>query len=172
MNLINKLNKYEVKELLSKNWLTHDAMWYGNSMIELGPEMANKLNKKAARLMAIIEIKRIMKLMGKPKDVTIKTFDELTEILETAFLTVKTSFLTFDFSFPEKNVLRGCFTECFAHDGVKKYGIIDNYECGIVERVKGWLESLGVTYKMTPDFKGCLMHQNGICEIYFLFELD
>ena len=80
--------------------------------------------------------------------------------------------MKFDFSFPEKNVLRGRFNECFAYDGVNKFGMIDNYECGIVERVKGWLESLGVTYNMTPNFKGCLMHQNGKCEIDFHFELE
>ena len=144
MDLMKKLNKNDVKELFSKNWLTHDAMWYGSCMQELGPEKANQLNKTAVQLMATIEIKRIMKLMDKPKGVTIKTFRELAEIIETAFRLVQTSFLTFDFSFPEKNVLRGRFNECFAHDGVKRYGMIDDYECGIVERVKGWLNSLGI----------------------------
>ncbi len=172
MDLINKLNKDDVKELFSKNWLTHDAMWYGSCMQELGPEKANKLNKKAIRLMAAIEIKRIMKLMDKPKDVTINTFHEFAEIIETAFLLIQTSFLTFDFSFPEKNSLYGRFNECYAYDGVKKLGMIANYECGIVERVKGWLDGLGVTYNMIPDFRGCLMHQNGICEMYFRFDLD
>ena len=138
----------------------------------MGPEKANQLNKRAVRLMAAIEIKRVMKLMDKPKGVTIKTFDELAEIIETAFRLVQTSFLTFDFSFPEKNFLRGQFNECFAHDGVEKFGMIADYECGIVERVKGWLDSLGVTYIMIPDFTGCLMHQNGICEVDFRFDLD
>jgi hypothetical protein len=172
MDLMKKLNRDDVKELFSKNWLTHDAMWYGSCMQELGPEKANQLNKRAVRLMAAIEIKRVMKLMDKPKGVTIKTFDELAEIIETAFRLVQTSFLTFDFSFPEKNLLRGRFNECFAHDGVEKFGMIADYECGIVERVKGWLDSLGVTYKMIPDFTGCLMHQNGICEVDFRFDLD
>ena len=172
MDLISKLNKEDVKELFSKNWMTHDAMWYGNCMHELGPEQANQLNKKAVRLMAAIEIKRIMKLMGKPKDVNIKNFDELAEIIETAFQVVQTNFMKFDFNFPEKNVLHGQFYECFAHDGVKKFGMIDNYECGILERVKGWIESLGVKYKMAPEFTGCLMHQTGSCEVDFYFELD
>ena len=172
MDLMKKLDKNEVKELFSKNWLTHDAMWYGSCMQELGPEKANQLNKTAVQLMATIEIKRIVKLMDKPKGVTIKTFRELAEIIGTAFQLVQPGFLTFDFSFPEKNLLRGQFNECFAHDGVKRYGMIEDYECGIVERVKGWLNSLGVKYEMTPDFTGCLMHQNGICEIDFCFDLD
>ena len=172
MDLMKKLNRDDVKELFSKNWLTHDAMWYGSCMQELGPERANQLNRRAVRLMAAIEIKRVMKLMDKPKGVTIKTFDELAEIIETAFRLVQTSFLTFDFSFPEKNLLRGRFNECFAHDGAEKFGMIADYECGIVERVKGWLDSIGVTYNMIPDFTGCLMYQNGTCEVNFRFDLD
>jgi len=172
MDLMKKLNGNDVKELFSKNWLTHDAMWYGNCMQELGPEKANQLNKTAVRLMAGIEIKRVMKLMDMPKQSTIDTFDELSEIIGTAFQLVQTSFLTFDFSFPEKNLLRGQFSECFAHDGVEKFGMIDNYECGIVERVKGWMDGIGVTYKMTPNFKGCLMHQYGKCVVNFVFDLN
>lgn len=57
MDLMNNLNKNDVKELFSKNWMTHDAMWYGSCMQELGPEKANQLNKTAVRLMATIEIR-------------------------------------------------------------------------------------------------------------------
>jgi len=172
MDLMKKLDSNDVKEIFSKNWLTHDAMWYGSCMQELGPEMANKLNKTAVRLMAGIEIKRILKLMGKPKEFSVETFNELADIIDTAFRLVQTSFLTFDFSFPEKNLLRGCFNECFAYEGVKKFGLIENYECGIVERVKGWADGLGVPYTMTPDFKGCLMHQKGECIVDVHFNLD
>jgi len=85
MDLINKLSKADVKELFSKNWMTHDAMWYGNCMHELGPEQTNRLNKSAVCLMAAIEIKRIVKLMGKPKDFQVQNLDELAEIIATAF---------------------------------------------------------------------------------------
>jgi hypothetical protein len=172
MDLMKKLNRDDVKELFSKNWLTHDAMWYGSCILELGPDKANQLNKQAVRLMAAIEIKRVMKLMNKPKGVAINNFHDLVEIIETALQLIQTNFLTFNFSFPEKNLLRGQFDECFAHDGVKKYGKISDYECGIVERVKGWLESLGVTYTMIPDFTGCLMYQNGKCEMDFRFDFN
>ena len=172
MDLMQKLNRNEVKELFSKNWLTHDAMWYGSCIEELGSEKANQLNKQAVRLMAAIEIKRVLKLMNKPIGVTIDNFNELVEIIETAFRLVQTSFMTFDFSFPAKNLLRGQFNECFAYNGVKKYGMIANYDCGIVERVKGWLDGLSVAHNMIPEFKGCLMYQNGNCEVDFRFDLD
>ena len=171
MDLVRKLSKNEVKELFSKNWMTHDAMWYGSCMQTLGPEQANKLNQSAVRLMAAIEIKRITQLMGKPKGFQVESLAELAEIITTAFQLVQTDFMKFDFSFPEKNVLRGKFHACFAYDGVKRFGMVDQYECGIIERVKGWVEALGATYTMTPEFTGCLMHQTGKCEVDLRLEL-
>jgi hypothetical protein len=107
VDLISILSKEDIKELVSKNWLTHDAMWYGNCMYELGPEQANQLNKSAVRLMAAIEIKRIMKLMGKSKNITVQSFDELADIIETAFQVVQTNFMKFDFSFQKKTCCMG-----------------------------------------------------------------
>ena len=171
MDLQQALRKDDVTELFSKNWRTHDAMWYGSCVQELGPDKANQLNKGAVRLMAGIEIKRILKLMGKPKGYVENNFEDLAEIIQTAFDLVQTSFMKFDFSFPEKNLLRGQFNYCFAYEGVKKFGLIDSYDCGIVDRVKGWVDALGVKYEAT-EFSGCLMHQHGQCVVDIRFDFD
>ncbi len=102
MDLMKKRKKGEVKELFSKNWMTHDAMWYGSCMQALGPNRANQLNKGAVRLMAGIEIKRILKLMGRPRGYALNDFGDLTEIIKTAFHLVQTSFMKFDSLFPKK----------------------------------------------------------------------
>ena len=49
--------------------------------------------------------------------------------------------------------------------------MIKTYECGILERVKGWLDAIAVDYPMTPEFSGCPMHQRGSCEVAFHFSL-
>ena len=172
MDLMEKLDKKEIREFFSKNWMTHDAMWYGHLMQESGADKTNKMNKSAAKAMAGVEIKRIMKLMGKPKDTVVTTYEELKEIIDTTYKLILPKFMKMHYSFPEKNVFRGGFHECFAHDGVSQFGMIDVYQCGIVKRVEGWLEGLGVKYDMTPEFTGCLMRQNGECEIEFRFYLD
>lgn len=172
MDLISRLSKDEVKELFSKNWMTHDAMWYGICVNALGPETANRMNKKAVRLMAAFEIKRILNLMGKPRDVMIHGFDELAEILGTALHTVLADFMKFDFSFPQKNLLHGQSHICFAHNGLKRTGMLEYYECGIFERIQGWADALNVKHNMKPAFTGCLMHQTGSCEVDILFDLD
>ena len=171
MELMEIFDKWDARDFFSRNWMTHDAMWYGTCIQELGPEKANYLNKTAARLMAGVEIQRVVRVMGRQPNTALSEFNELAEIIETTFNLVKADFMRFDFSFPEKNLLHGRFNVCFAHTGVSKYGLIDSYECGIVERIKGWLEGLGVSYVMEPDFEGCLMHQTGNCEINFRFEL-
>jgi hypothetical protein len=172
MDLIEKLDKKEIKEFFSKNWMTHDAMWFAGVMLEFGAEKANQINKGAVKAMAGIEIKRIMKLMGKPKDAVITTFEELKEIIDSTYKLIQPEFMKLYYGFPEKNIFRGGFHECFAHDGVSQTGLIDVYQCGIVMRVQGWFEGLGVRYEMTPAINGCLMHQNGKCEIEFKFYLD
>lgn len=50
MDLLEKMNKTDLKELFSKNWLTHDAMRYGNCVFDQGPEIANRLNKKSRKV--------------------------------------------------------------------------------------------------------------------------
>ena len=171
MNLMEVMDKKGIREFFSKNWMTHDAMWYGTCVQELGPEVANHLNKTAVRLMAGLEIKRVTKLMRRPANDPVTDFRELAEIIEATFGLVKAEFMDFDISLSKKNLMKGRFNKCFAHTGISKYGLIDSYECGIVERIKGWLDGLKVSYIMEPDFTGCLMHQQNLCEIFFRFDL-
>jgi hypothetical protein len=167
---MDQLDKKEIREFFSKNWMTHDAMWLYHCLQEFGAEKANKVNQAAVKSMAAIEIQRVLKLMNKEKGV-ITSFEELKKIIDTTFKLILPKFMKFYYGFPEKNIFKGGFHECFAHDGVSQIGLIDVYQCGIVMRVQGWLEGLGVRYEMTPAINGCLMHQNGKCEIEFKFDL-
>lgn len=157
-----KLEKSEVKELLNKCWMTHDAMWFYHCLREVGIETTNKINLAAVRSMSVIEIKRIRKLLGVEKR-KIDTFEELIALVEGAFAIVKADFMNFSYSVPEKNVIRWDMQQCFAHDGVSQIGAISGYQCGIIERIKGWLDGLGVSYSIVPEINGCLMHAHGKC---------
>ncbi len=52
---------------------------------------------------------------------------------------------------------------------MKRSGLIDQYQCGIVERVFAWLEVFGVQYTVENAPSGCNMHERGVCEIRFRF---
>ena len=171
MELMAKLDKNEIREFFSKGWMTHDAMWLYFCIREFGAEKANMVNKSAVKAMAAIEINRILKLMGiKKEDVT--TFDVLREIIDTTYKLIQPEFMKLYYDFPEKNLFRGGFHECFANTGVKNAGLGDVYQCGIVIRLHGWFEALSIKYEMVPEFEGCLMETDGKCEIEFRFFLD
>ena len=163
------LQKNELKEILIKNWMTHDAMWFYHCLQECGIERTNNINKAAVRAMGTIEIRRIQKAVGIQN---VATFEDVKSLLEAAWDIVKGDFMKSSFSLPAKNILRGDFERCFAYEGIKGIGAIEQYQCGIFERIYGWFDGLGMKYSVSPQVKGCMMHTDGKCvrEITFAFD--
>lgn len=96
---------------------------------------------------------------------------ELREIIDTTYKLIQPEFMKLYYGFPEKNLFRGGFHECFAYEGMNKFEMVGVYQCGILERVKGWFEGMGVKYEMFPEISGCLMHKSGKCEVEFRTDL-
>ncbi len=161
------LEEDELRELLFKNWMTHDGMWFLHCLQECGIEKANKINKAAVRSMAKVELRRIMAALSVEK---IQSFSEFKEFANTLFKVVKAKFMDFEYEFPEFNILKFTMNNCFAYDGVKRIGVIEQYECGIFERLKGWFEELRLNYKVDPQVNGCMMVSEGKCYRTFRFE--
>jgi hypothetical protein len=153
---------------LIKGWLTHDAMWLMHTVQHCGFEKANLINKAAVRSMAQVEIKRIKKAFGIDK---VATMQHLRELLESVDQVLKAGFMDFEYSFPAQDTLRVQMNQCFAHDGIAKFGALDYYECGIFERFFGWFDGLGLKYQAIPEVDTCLMHTTGSClrDIKFAF---
>jgi hypothetical protein len=163
------LEKKELKELLNKGWMTHDAMWFYNCLQECGIEKTNKINKAAVKGMAAVEIKRIRKALGSPK---IETFDHFKRFFDLSMEIATGDFMKYDYTMSAQNVLHGEWKSCFAYEGIKALGVIDRYECGIMLRIDTWLDTLGIKYEVEPKVTGCMMHTDGICyrDYKFFFE--
>jgi hypothetical protein len=163
------LEKNELKEILIKNRMTHDAMWFYHCLQECGIERTNKINKAAVRAMGIIEIRRIQRAVGIEK---VETFDDFRSLFEAAWDIVRADFMKSSFNLPSKNILRGDFERCFAYEGIKQIGVIEQYQCGIFERIYGWFDGMGIKYSVSPQVAGCMMHTDGKCfrEITFTFD--
>ncbi len=161
------IEKNRLRDLLNRGWMTHDGMWFFHCFQEFGIDKTNKVNRAAVRTMAMVEGKRIRKVLGLGE---IKSFAELKTLLEEGFEIIKADFMNFALRFPEENVCLWEIPTCFAHDAVKKLGVIDKYQCGIVERPLGWLDALGIKYTMKPRSEVCLMHAEGKCMREFRFE--
>ena len=162
------LDRNELKELLVKCWMTHDGLWFFHCLQECGIEKTSSINQAAARAIGAIEAKRIMKAFGMEK---LATLEELEEFMEEGFDVVKGDFMKFNFDWTEEGVLHITTGRCFAHDGIKKMGAIDGYDCGIFARVAGWFDGLGIEYEITPPVEGCMMHTDGTCFRDFTFKL-
>jgi hypothetical protein len=55
---------------------------------------------------------------------------------------------------------------------VKQLGVLDRYQCGIMERICGWFDGLGIKYSVSPPMAGCMMHTDGKCFRDFTFNFD
>lgn len=137
---MNSVETKELKELLIKGWMTHDGMWFYHSLQEFGIE----------------------KILGVE---SIKSFYELKSFLLSAFDLVMADFMEFGFEFKEPNILEVWWEpeKCFAYQGVKQIGVIDDYQCGIFDRTENWYEGLGLNFTVSPKVSGCMMHTDGKC---------
>ncbi|MCF8034111.1 MAG: DUF6125 family protein [Desulfarculaceae bacterium] len=155
-----ELNLAQVRELLNKNWMTHDAMWFLHSLRECGMATANKLNLAAIDSMSRIEAGRYVRALGLDK---VDTPEELRRFVEGVFNLAKADFMDFSYQLSDDGVLSMEMGECFAYHGIKRLGMLDQYQCGIYRRVEGWLDALDLSWEAEPRFEGCLKHQNGWC---------
>jgi hypothetical protein len=141
------LEKGDLKELLIKCWMTHDAMWFYSCLQECGIEKTNRINKAAIRGMSAIEIKRIQKAVDARK---LDTFDEFKQFFKTVMDIATGEFMKYRYSLPANNLMHGEWDLCFAYEGVKARGVIDRYECGVMLRIETWLDTLGIKYEVNP----------------------
>ena len=168
MKQFDDLAKTELRDLLVRNWMTHDAMWFANTVQQCGIEKANVLNRAAVKAMATIEAKRLKEALQIER---IVSFEELESFIKTGFEIIRAPFMEFNVTFPEKNVMRWEIATCFAYTGVKRLGIIDQYQCGIFDRLDSWLAVLGISCGVQPQVDGCLMYQTGKCMREYRFDL-
>jgi hypothetical protein len=165
MELVEKLSKKEIIELLGKCWMTHEAMWFYHCVSNFGIKKVNEINRAAMGSLVPIEMERFKKAYGFEKE-RFETFDELQRFLEATAEFLVPDFMNVSFSFPEKNKLHWEFNEkkCFAYNGVMMLGEIEDYVCGPLYRIKCWLDYLDIKHEFTPQFGKCLMHTTGACK--------
>jgi hypothetical protein len=164
LKTIDQIDAHALKEHLLKNWMTHDAVWFLQVFQTYGIETANRLNKSAIQALAGFEIQRARQLLGL-NQTPITAFAELRMFIDGAFRLSTGDFMGFVYHWPEENVLHWEFKggNCFAYKGMRRLGVADRYECGVLYRVQAWLDHIGVRHETSPKIEGCLQHSMGIC---------
>ena len=153
----------EIVELLNKCWMTHDGMWFFHSLQEFGIETTNKINKSAIKSLASIEIPRVRKILNCEGEFT--EFQCLKTFLEEVKKIMVPDFMNVEFAYPQNNVIEWVFKQnkCFAYKGIQMLGAIEDYECGVLYRIKCWLDELGIPHRVIPEIDKCQMHFKGSC---------
>jgi hypothetical protein len=160
-----------IRDLLNKNWLTHDAAWFYYCLQEVGIAKTSEINLAAVRMMAFAEAKRLKRIF---KIREIKTFGQLRAFIDGAIHSVMPKFMKFNIDATQFNVVSWRWPDgrCFAYQGIKQMNALDGYQCGIIPRIEVWLETLKVAYILEPEIKGCLMHQTQKCSGRFVFQFE
>lgn len=168
-NIMNSVTKEDLKEILGKNWLTHDAMWFAISVQTIGIKKTNLINRKAVRSMARIEAKRLSKLLNVSK---INSINELVAFFVNSLELIGGDFFSCDYKIIDENCMNFYTRKCFAFEGVSKLGVISDYECGIFDRIEGWLDFFNISFSKEPNELKCLMHLNGECVKTYTFNFN
>lgn len=166
MRSFEEIGTGQIQEFLNTGWISHDAAWLTLCAEAIGMEKTNAINRASARQMARNEGRRLLRLLGMK---SIQNYQELEHFIRTAFQIIKGSFMKFELEFPGENRMVWKVPRCFAYEGMKRMNLIAAYECGIVERLVGWMEALQIPVRIQPHPVACLMHGRGSCQMEIVF---
>jgi hypothetical protein len=163
------LNRKNLRNILLTNWMTHDALWYGELALRFGMAEASPMNLRVCRKLGRIEFGRLIKEAGAshPRDMV-----EYREIFELGKQVFFPDFMSVETLYPEKDTQIFQVIDCFAHRGMEKAGFIADYECGIFERIEGWFDAMGLEYTRTPDLSRCLKFRGEDCTVTIKFNFE
>jgi hypothetical protein len=150
----NSLSFEMEKDLLIKGWMSHDARWFMAVAKHFGMDAANRLNQSVCREIGQVEMKRYMKTLAllKPKDL-----EEYLTLNKAAFAFYGSGLAEYDIKILDHQSYEIYLKRCFAYENIMRAGIKDQYECGILARIQGWIDAQGLEHELTPPLGKCMM---------------
>ena len=158
--LLSGLSPEERQALLVKCWMSHDARWFTAVAMNHGMQAANRANQAAVREEGKVEARRLARAAGLGP---VQNASDFLLAQEVFIGLLGPDLLDYDVVQTGDDGWRIEIKRCFAFDNVSRAGVADQYECGILPRVQGWLEGLGLPYEMTPPLGKCLKAQGREC---------
>jgi hypothetical protein len=158
--MLGRLSAPEREALLIKCWMSHDARWFMAVAREYGMQVTNRLNRIAAHDVGKVEAKRILRALQWPP---VTTLDDYLLVQEFFISLLGPELLDYRVIKQGGNAYQMHIRRCFAHENTLRAGVAEEFECGIFARITGWLEALGLEYKISPSLGRCLMAQGQEC---------
>lgn len=130
------------EELLLGGWYSHDARWFNAVAEEYGPEVANKLNRRAVTALAKVEAHRLAKMLGREPARDLPDFFAFIDDIRSVY--VPSSLSEMEVSQIDDRTYEVEVTKCFVAGNIARAGIADSYECAVFDRLHGWHEAAGL----------------------------
>ncbi len=159
-DILARLSPAEREALLVKCWMSHDARWFMAVVAECGLQVANRLNRIAAREVGKAEARRIARALQLPR---VTGVDECLLAQETFIGLLGPDLLEYDLAKVGDDAFALSVGRCFAYDNASRAAVTDGFGCGIFARMTGWLDALGLTYQLTPSTDECLKAREREC---------
>lgn len=167
--ILRRLSSSEREALLIKNWMSHDARWFMAVAQEFGMAAVNRVNRIAAQELGKAEAPRILRALQLP---LITRRDDFLLLQEAIIGLQGPDLIDYRLSKIGDRGFQIKVQRCFAYDNVARAGIADQYECGILPRVVGWIEAFGLEYEITPCIAKCLKTQGQECRYTITLEAN
>jgi len=142
------------KDLLIKGWMSHDARWFMAVAKHFGIDVANRLNQLVCRELGQVEMKRYMKTLGLSPT---KDLDEFLALGRAALALYGSGLAEYEIKALDHQSYEMRLRRCFAYENIVRAGIKDQYECGILARVQGWIDAQGLEHELDPPLGKCMM---------------
>lgn len=160
------LAKEEIRDLVGKGWLTHDAMWFAAAAERWGVEEANRLNQAAIRAMTPFEVGRLAAALG-DRPGPGNDAGEVRRFLVRGLQALLPESVTvpIEVTAPDPGTLRLAWPpgRCFAYRGMQRIGAAGDYDCGVIARIECWLEVLGIPHRTDPPTGRCRGRDDAPC---------
>lgn len=120
---------------------------------QFGIHEANRLNQLVCRNIGQVEMKRLMKAARWPAP---RDIHEFLGVKKSAILLYGPDLVEFGIDMVNQQSYKMRLTRCFAHENIVRAGIGDRYECGILARIQGWMDALGLKHEVHPPPGKCM----------------
>ena len=148
------------KDLLIKGWMSHDARWFMAVAKHFGIDAANRLNQLVCRELGQVEMKRYMKTLDL---LPAKDLGEFLTLGKAALTLYGSGLAEYEIKPIDHQSCEMRFKRCFAYENIVRAGIKDEYECGILARVQGWIDAQGLKHELDPPLGKCMMVSGKEC---------
>jgi hypothetical protein len=151
--MLSNLSFDSQKDLLIKGWMSHDTRWYMAVAEHFGIEAANRLNQMVARELGRVEMKRFMKALNLSPS---RNMEEYLNLKKATLSMFGRDLVDYEIKILDHQSYEMHLKRCFAHENIVKAGIKDQYECGILSRLQGWIDAQGLEHELTPALGKCM----------------